>query len=73
MNRPPQADLGSAERARNVRGVFRAGDGVFGRALLLVDDVITTGHTMAEAANALETAGARRVVCCAVAGAELAS
>jgi ComF family protein len=67
VHRPPQADLGQKERARNVSGVFRGGDGAFGRAILLVDDVITTGHTMAEAAATLEAAGARRLLLCAVA------
>jgi competence protein ComFC len=66
-HRRPQAELGPAERAWNVRGVFRAADGVFGRAILLLDDVITTGHTIAEAAAALEAAGARRVVLASVA------
>jgi ComF family protein len=67
VHRPPQAECDAAERARNVRGVFRAADGAFGRAVLLVDDVITTGHTMAEAASALCGAGARLVIACAVA------
>lgn len=67
VHRPPQADLGPAERARNVDAVFAPGEGLFGRAVLLVDDVITTGHTMAEAAATLERGGARRVVCAAVA------
>jgi ComF family protein len=63
----PQADLGAAERRENVRGAFRAADGVFGRSLLLVDDVITTGHTLAEAAGALRAEGARHVTAAAVA------
>lgn len=67
VHKPPQADLGKAERAGNVRGVFQAGDAAFGRAILLVDDVVTTGHTMAEAAFTLFHAGARRVIACAVA------
>jgi ComF family protein len=67
LHRPPQAELGAGERAQNVRGAFRARDGAFGRAILLVDDVITTGHTMGEAARALFEAGARHVLCAAVA------
>jgi competence protein ComFC len=67
LHRPPQADLGAEERARNVRGAFRGKDGAFGRAVLVLDDVITTGHTMAAAAAALEAAGARRVFLCAAA------
>jgi ComF family protein len=70
FHRPPQADLGPAERARNVRGVFRARDGAFGRAVLLVDDVITTGFTIAEAAAALVAGGAREVLCAAVASSQ---
>jgi competence protein ComFC len=67
VHRPPQVDLGPEERATNVRGVFSGKQGVFGRAVLLLDDVITTGHTIAEAAAALEAEGARRVMLCAVA------
>jgi ComF family protein len=64
---PPQAGLGPGERARNVSFAFEPSDGLFGRAVLLVDDVITTGHTMAEAAAAVLRGGARRVACAAVA------
>jgi ComF family protein len=61
LKRPPQATLGGAERRRSLVGAFHAG-GVFGRALLLVDDVSTTGATLIESARALRAAGARRVV-----------
>jgi len=58
---PPQAALTAAERRANVAGAFRAGTAVAGRSLLLVDDVLTTGATAFAAAEALRTAGARRI------------
>jgi predicted amidophosphoribosyltransferase len=55
----PQRGLPRDDRRRNVRGAFRA-DPVRGR-LLLVDDVYTTGSTVAAAASALRAAGASAV------------
>lgn len=59
----PQTELDEAERRRNVREAFRVLDpeAVAGRHLLLVDDVLTTGSTAAEASRALLAAGARMV------------
>ena len=62
----PQVELSSAARRRNVRGVFSAtpgsdGHGAAGHRVLLVDDVFTTGSTIANAALALKRAGARSV------------
>jgi len=52
-----------AGRRDNVRGAFRTrrGTDLRGRAVLLVDDVLTTGSTCSEAAGALRQAGAARV------------
>ncbi len=57
---PSQKDLSREERLQNVRGGFRAGPAA-GLEILLVDDVLTTGATLGEAARALRQAGARRV------------
>jgi len=50
----PQMELPRARRLANVRGSFRARPGALaGRRALLLDDVTTTGATLAEAARAL--------------------
>ncbi|MDR1044312.1 MAG: ComF family protein [Candidatus Adiutrix sp.] len=58
-----QAALSGAERRRAVRGCFKIPEPsrVKGAAILLFDDVLTTGATAEEAARTLLTAGARRV------------
>jgi predicted amidophosphoribosyltransferase len=54
------AGLTAEERAANLRGAFVARPAVrleAGSALVLVDDVVTTGQTLAEAARALKAGG----------------
>jgi ComF family protein len=60
---PTQTRLHADDRRRNVRGAFaaRAPGWVRGRTVLLVDDVMTTGATLGEAADTLKRAGAWRV------------
>ena len=58
-----QFDLDRGDRAANVAGAFAARNGhasiePAGRWVLLVDDVVTTGATLAACAEALERAGA---------------
>jgi ComF family protein len=55
----PQARLGGAQRRRNLEGTFRLSEPalVSGRAVLLLDDVATTGTTLLAAADALAPAG----------------
>lgn len=55
---PPQVGLNAAARLTNVQGAFFADSKVLGKHILLIDDVCTTGATMAEAAQALVNAGA---------------
>ena len=59
---PPQSTLDRAERRDNLRGAFAASPKVAGRAIALVDDVVTTGSTFAACARALYAAGATTVV-----------
>jgi len=64
---PAQAGLGLAARRVNLRGCFGARGSFAGLHVGLVDDVMTTGSTLTEAAGALKRAGAQRVVALVVA------
>jgi len=64
---PPQATLEWAQRRRNVRGAFAVAGDVRGARIALVDDVMTTGATLAEASRTLVAAGGERVECWIVA------
>jgi ComF family protein len=57
----PQQSLQRAARRANVRGAFAVTADVSGRRVLLVDDVMTTGATLDEAAQALKRAGAAHI------------
>ena len=58
----PQITLDRAARAENLRGAYVAEAGALrGARVALVDDVATTGATLAAAAGALQAAGARAV------------
>ena len=59
---PAQVGLPLAEREANVRGSFHCPRMLGGMSIAVVDDVMTTGATLDEAARTLKAAGAASVV-----------
>lgn len=57
----PQAELPLAGRAKNIRNAFACRGSLAGEALLLIDDVMTTGASLNECARTLKLHGAARV------------
>lgn len=70
-NTPTQTRLNAEARRNNVSGAFVSPADLrpwaYGRTILLVDDVMTTGSTLSECAAALKANGAERVVAVTVA------
>ena len=67
---PPQSQTGSAEKRRaNIAGAYAClrPERVQGKRILLVDDIVTTGATLSEAAKVLKKAGAKEVICATLA------
>lgn len=60
-NTRPQTELKDEARLKNINGAFGAARKFNGEAILLVDDVYTTGATMNEAARVLKEAGAGEI------------
>lgn len=65
----PQSSLGKADRKRHVQGVFQITNGqqLLRKDILLVDDILTTGHTASECAAVLKAGGAGTVTALSVA------
>lgn len=51
------------ERRANVLGVYEVVQPVYGKRILLVDDILTTGATLHECVRVLNEAGAAEVLC----------
>ncbi len=51
------------ERIRNIENTMKAGEGVRGRNVVLIDDVTTTGATISDARRALRESGAKKIIC----------
>ena len=68
-NTEQQTAVAASLRAENLRGAFslRADRQVSGQAILVVDDILTTGATCSEAARVLKQAGAKSVHICVIA------
>lgn len=60
-NTIPQTELPYDERTKNIRGAFAARLDFSGKAVAVVDDVMTTGATADECARVLRAAGAQRI------------
>jgi len=65
----PQIELSAEDRRNNVKGAFAANraDMIYGKRILLLDDVMTTGSTVNECAKVLKKAGATLVVVATIA------
>ena len=65
----PQAQLSAKQRQTNIIGAFGQGNMVVKKAnsVILVDDVITTGSTVAECATALRRQGVSKITALALA------
>ena len=64
-NSSAQKTLTASERKSNAKGVYsvKKGERIFGRTVVIVDDLVTTGSTMKECIRICSDAGARRIIC----------
>ena len=58
---PSQKSLSAQERSENIRGAFSFRGTIDGEAVIIIDDVVSTGSTLNECINTLKAAGAGAV------------
>lgn len=63
----PQQGLAARHRRTNLKNAFGASESIAGSRLLLIDDVCTTGATLAACSDALSKAGAAEIIAVTVA------
>lgn len=70
-NQPQHAIKTRAQREQNVKGAFKVTDkaAVYGKNILLIDDIITTGFTLGECAKVLDKCKAAKILCATFAAA----
>ena len=70
----PQHTLSGLEKRNNVKGVYKTvnTDKIKGYNILVIDDIITTGHTLGECCGMLRKSGAK-TICCATVCAKIIS
>lgn len=68
-----QHKLSQKERRNNVHGAYKLikNNEIYGKHILLLDDIVTTGATLCECAEVLFKGGAKAVACAAIAEVEL--
>jgi ComF family protein len=64
----PQVGLTPEQRRLNLQGAFCASPDVKGLSIVLIDDVLTSGHTVRECSRVLKSAGALEVYAVTFAG-----
>lgn len=62
LNTNPQTTLAPKHRVKNVKHAFKAVKSVEDKRIALIDDVMTTGHTVNAVAQELKMAGAKEVL-----------
>ncbi len=68
QDNPAQSSMkDAAARTENVKNVYQAEGAPYGKRILLIDDICTTGSTLSACAQTLLNAGASGIFCAAVA------